>query len=171
MEKLSTESHVAKAKPQRTLAYVTEEEKDSMQPEDLVMIALAGSNDKRQWTLNKQWYNIPLDKIADSPWMKAKYLLLHVKGEQWSGNIRRIVKSNHDVWTADKLINEGYPSNPRSSAYLMIRIHKETGTDIELRTMVFDVKRIPADVIYWGNSKMPFMLVRLKDINKISDRL
>ena len=103
--------------------------------------------------------------------MKAKYLLLHVKGEQWSGNIRRIVKSNHDVWTADKLINEGYPSNPRSSAYLMIRIHKETGTDIELRTMVFDVKRIPADVIYWGNSKMPFMLVRLKDINKISDRL
>ena len=170
MEKLDTESHVAKAKPQRTLAYVTEEEKESMQPGDLVMIALAGSNDKRQWTLNKQWYNIPLDKIADSPWMKAKYLLLHVKGEQWTGNIRKIVKSNHDVWTADKLTNEGYPSMPSNPAYFMIRIHKETGTDIELRTMVFDVKRIPADVIYWGNSKMPFMLVRLKDINKISDR-
>ena len=171
MEKLDTESHVAKAKPQRTLAYVTEEEKEGMQPGDLVMIALAGSNDKRQWTLNKQWYNIPLDKIADSPWMKAKYLLLHVKGEQWTGNIRKIVKSNHDVWTADKLTNEGYPSMPSNPAYFMIRIHKETGTDIELRTMVFDVKRIPADVIYWGNSKMPFMLVRLKDINKISDRL
>ncbi len=169
MEKSSTESHVAKAKPQRTLAYVTEEEKDGMLLDDLVMIALTGSNEKRQWTLEHQWYNIPLDKIADSPWMKAKYLLLHVKGEQWVGNIRKIVKSNHDVWTAEKLTAECYPTKPSKPAYFMIRIHKESGTEESLRNQAFDVQHI--DSIYWGNPKMLFMLVKLKDINKIYDRL
>lgn len=167
MEKLSTESHLEKAKPQRTLVYVTEEEKAGMLPDDLVMVALAGSADKRQWTLDKQWYNIPLDKIADSPWMKAKYLLLHIKGEQWTGDIRKIVKSNHDVWTADRLTDEGYPSSPSSPTYFMIRIHKESGTDIELRTLAFDVKHILPEAVYWGNPKMPFMLVKLRDINSL----
>jgi hypothetical protein len=81
MKYASSEMHVAKAKPQRTLAYVTEEEKAGMSSEDLVMIAVADSEEKRQWTFEKLWFNIPLDKIADSPWNLAKYLLLKVKGE------------------------------------------------------------------------------------------
>ncbi|MBQ0088067.1 MAG: DUF2357 domain-containing protein [Prevotellaceae bacterium] len=168
MKKLSTESHVAKAKPQRTLAYVTEEEKERMLPDDLVMVALAGSAEKRQWTFDGQWYNIPLDKIADTPWMKAKYLLLHIKGEQWVGNIRKIVKSNHDVWTAEKLVNEGYPSKANNSAYFMIRIHKES--EAGLAGTMFDVKNIPLESIYWGSSKMPFMLVKLNDIKKMLEK-
>ena len=41
--------------------------------DDLVMIAIAGSEEKRQWTFDNLWYNIPLEKIADSPWNQAKY--------------------------------------------------------------------------------------------------
>jgi len=164
METVSTESHVAKAKPQRTLAYVTEEEKEGIVADDLVMIALSGSAEKKQWTLDHLWYNIPLDKIADSPWMKAKYLLLHSKGEQWAGGIRKIVKSKHDVWTADKLTSENYPSKPDNAAYFMIRIHKESGTEEELRILSFNVHDIDKDSIYWGSPKMPFMLVKLKDL-------
>lgn len=66
---------------------------------------------------------------------------------------------------------KGYLSRPGSHAYFMIRIHKETGTDVELRNMMFDVKHILLEKIYWGNPRMPFMLVRLKDIKKISDQV
>lgn len=79
MKFTNTDVHVAKAKPQRSLAYVTEEEKMGMLADDLVMVAIAGSEEKRQWTFDNLWYNIPLDKIADSPWNQAKYLLLYVK--------------------------------------------------------------------------------------------
>ena len=108
MKYASSEMHVAKAKPQRTLAYVTEEEKAGMSSEDLVMIAVADSEEKRQWTFEKLWFNIPLDKIADSPWNLAKYLLLKVKGERSVGNLCRIVRTKHDVWTSEHLKQSGY---------------------------------------------------------------
>lgn len=38
----TSEMYVAKAKPQRTLAYVMEEEKAGMQTDDLVIMAKAG---------------------------------------------------------------------------------------------------------------------------------
>ena len=52
MKYIGTDAHVAKAKPQRTLAYVTEDEKAGMLSDDLVMIAVAGSEEKRQWAFN-----------------------------------------------------------------------------------------------------------------------
>lgn len=162
MKYTETSLHTAKAKPQRTLAYVTEDEKAGMMADDLVMIALVGSEEKRQWTFDNQWYNIPLDKIADSPWNKAKYLLLHTTKEKQVGNLCKIVRTNHDVWTSDKLKSEGYPDTPSHSAYFMIRIHKPTDTDLKLRDMTFNVKDIPNK--YWGNERMAFMLVRLREL-------
>ena len=165
MEKLNTESHVSKARPQRTLAYVSEEEKAGLSPDDLVMVARTDNKEKRKWSLEKLWYNIPLEKIADSPWMKAKYLLLYTKGESMATDIRQIVKSRHDVWTAERLKQEDYPSKPDYRAYFMIRIHKENKTGAGLRSKAFDIKNIPDDAIYWGSWKMPFLLVKLKDID------
>jgi len=78
MEYATTDNHVSKARPQRTLAYVSEEEKTGM-VDDLVMIAVTGSEEKRQWALENCWYNIPLEKMADSPVMQARYLLLHIR--------------------------------------------------------------------------------------------
>ena len=160
MEHVTTESHVSKAKPQRTLAYVSEEEKAGV-VDDLVMIAVAGNEEKRNWTLENCWYNIPLEKMADSPIMQAKYLLLHVKGETEVGQIRKIVKSRNDVWSKEKLANEGYPK-PGNPFYYMLRIRKEDGTDESIRYKVFDLKNTPA--IVWGTPKMPFYFVRLKDL-------
>ena len=160
MEKATTESHVAKAKPQRTLAYISEDEKAGM-IDDLVMVAKAGSNEKRSWTFEKCWYNIPLDKIADSPILQAKYLLLVVGNEEETGNIRKIVKTRHDVWTKERLLKEGYPDASHSSYYMM-RIRKENGTDESLRYRVFDFKNVPS--IVWGTPKMPFFFVRLRDL-------
>ena len=37
---------------------------------------VTGSEKKRQWTFDNLWYNIPLEKIADSPWNQAKYFAL-----------------------------------------------------------------------------------------------
>ena len=160
MEKATTESHVAKAKPQRTLAYISEDEKAGM-IDDLVMVARAGSDEKRDWTFENCWYNIPLDKIADSPILQAKYLLLFVGNEKETGNIRKIVKSRHDVWTKERLLAEGYPSAGHPSYYMM-RIRKDNGTDESLRYRVFDLRNVPA--IVWGSPKIPFFFVRLRDI-------
>ena len=103
MKYTNPEVHVAKAKPQRTLAYVTEEEKASLLTDDLVMIALTRSEERRQWTFENQWYNIPLKKIADTPWLRAKYMLLHLEDEEYAGNLCEIVKYSNDVWTNEKL--------------------------------------------------------------------
>lgn len=167
MKYASSEMHVAKAKPQRTLAYVTEEEKACMSSEDLVMIAVAGSEEKRQWTFEKLWFNIPLDKIVDSPWNLAKYLLLKVKGERSVGNLCRIVRTKHDVWTSEHLKQSGYPDTPSHPAYFMIRIRKPNDTERELKKQIFNVRDVP--VIYWGNKKMSFILVKMKDLQCLAD--
>lgn len=163
----AADAHVAKAKPQRTLAYVTEEEKAGMMPDDLVMVAVAGSEEKRQWTFDRLWYNIPLKKIADSPWNQAKYLLLYVKGEKFVGNLCKIVRTNHDVWTKEKLEEENYPDTPQHPAYFMIRIRKAKDTDVELQKYQFNVKDIPDR--YWGNEYKPFMMVKLSVLKKMKE--
>ena len=137
--------------------------------DDLVMIAVAGSEETRQWTFDNLWYNIPLDKIADSPWNQAKYLLLYVKGEKFVGNLCRIVRTKHDVWTKEKLGNENYPNVPSHSAYFMIRIRKPSDTDAELQKLQFNVKDITNK--YWGNERMAFMLVKLNNLENVVDRV
>ena len=137
--------------------------------DDLVMIAVAGSEEKRQWTFDNLWYNIPLDKIADSPWNKAKYLLLYVKGEKFAGNLCKIVRTKHDVWTKEKLVEGKYPDAPSHSAYFMIRIRKPSDTDAGLQKLQFNVKDITNK--YWGNERMAFMLVKLNNLENVVDRV
>ena len=137
--------------------------------DDLVMIAIAGSEEKRQWTFDNLWYNIPLEKIADSPWNQAKYLLLYVKGEKFVGNLCKIVRTKHDVWTKEKLVEENYPDVPSHSAYFMIRIKKPSDTDVDLQKLLFNVKDIPNK--YWENERMAFMLVKLNSLENVVDRV
>lgn len=102
---------------------------------------------------------------ADSPWNQAKYLLLYVKGEKFVGNLCKIVRTNHDVWTKEKLEEENYPGTPKHPAYFMIRIRKAKDTDVELQKYQFNVKDIPDR--YWGNEYKPFMLVKLSVLRKM----
>lgn len=163
MKYTTTDTHVAKAKPQRTLAYVTEEEKAGMSPDDLVMVAITNSEAKRQWTFDNLWYNIPLKHISNAPWHLAKYLLLYVKGEKMADSLCNIVRTNHDVWAKEKLEKETYPGTPSHPAYFMIRIKPPKETDPKLQNLSFKVKDIKTT--YWGNERMPFMLVSLKDLS------
>lgn len=163
MKYTTTDTHVAKAKPQRTLAYVTEEEKAGMSPDDLVMVAITNSEAKRQWTFDNLWYNIPLKQISNAPWHLAKYLLLYVKGEKMADSLCNIVRTNHDVWAKEKLEKEAYPGTPSHPAYFMIRIKPPKETDPKLQNLSFKVKDIKTT--YWGNERMPFMLVSLKDLS------
>ena len=78
----------------------------------------------------------------------------------------RLVRTNHDVWTKDRLKESGYPGEPHYSSYFMIRIRKPSDTDSNLQEKIFNVKDIP--IIYWGNYKMPFLLVKLKDLRSLS---
>lgn len=85
------------------------------------------------------------------------------------GNLCKIVRTRHDVWTKDKLEKESYPDTPSQSAYFMIRIRKPSETDAELQKRLFNVKDIPNK--YWGNERMAFMLVKLNNLENIVDRV
>ena len=84
-------------------------------------------------------------------------------------NLCKIVRTKHDVWTKERLVQSNYPAEPNSPAYFMIRIKKPTATEPDLQKMAFDVHDIP--MIHWGNHKMGFMLVKLKDLKSIIDRI
>lgn len=159
MKYLSTDVHVAKAKPQRTLVYITEDEKAGMIADDLVMVAIVKSKEQRDWIFKNLWYNIPLEQIADSPWNQAKYLLLYTTGEKYVGNLCKIVRTNHDVWTKERLGDMNYPYEPKYPAYFMIRIRKPDDTIPELRRLLFNVKDVE---IYWGHQRRAFFLVKMK---------
>ena len=133
--------------------------------DDYVMVAVAGSEEKRQWTFEKQWYNIPLDKIANSPWNQAKYLLLYVKGDEHAGSLCEIVRTKHDVWTKEKLKEANYPGEPNNPFYFMVRIKKPSETSPELQKLTFDVKDIP--VKFWEKRNGPLMLVELRNLKYI----
>lgn len=110
-----------------------------------------------------------MDKVADSPWNQAKYLLLYVKGEKFVGNLCKIVRTIHDVWTKEKLENENYPDSPSHSAYFMIRIRKPSETNAKLQKLQINVRYIPNK--YWGNERMAFMLVKLSNLENVVDRV
>ena len=126
------------------------------------MIALTRSEERRQWTFENQWYNIPLNKIADTPWLRAKYILLHLEDEEYAGNLCEIVKYSNDVWTKDKLKRNNYPGEPNNPTYFMIRINKPSETDSALRNLKFKAKNVRP--IFWARKKSPFILVKLKDL-------
>lgn len=78
------------------------------------------------------------------------------------GHLCKIVRSRHDVWTKEKLVQEGYPDTPSHAAYFMIRIRKPSDTDSALKDVRFNVKEIPNK--YWGHERLPFMLVKLNEL-------
>ena len=161
----SDETHVSKSRPQRSLAYITEEEKLSIPTDDLVMVALAADEMKRQWSFENKWYNIPLDKIANSPWMQAKYILLLVGNETVAGNLHKIVKSRHDVWTKETLIENNYPATPSHSAYFMLGIQALDNRDAALKNLKFNVK--DNYHYFWRSRQQLFNLVKLKDLMEV----
>jgi hypothetical protein len=85
------------------------------------------------------------------------------------GNLCKIVRTKHDVWTKEKLQQETYPGEPSHSAYFMIRIRKPSDTDAELQKLLFNVKNFPNK--HWGNERMAFMLVKLKNLKNVVDRV
>ena len=85
------------------------------------------------------------------------------------GNLCKIVRTKHDVWTKEKLAEGNYPDVPSHSAYFMIRIRKPSDTDADLQILQFNVKDIPNK--HWGNERMAFMLVKLNSLENVVDRV
>lgn len=145
--------------PQKGLRYV-------MPGNDLVMVARVRNEAQREWVWENKWYNIPLEKMVDSPMMEAKYLLLIKNGEKTVGNLCKLVKTRYDVWTKDRLLGEGYPHAPNHDNYFMLRIKSPKETDETLRNMVLSVSECSPE---WGNQDLAFFFVRLHDFYPSED--
>lgn len=104
--------------PQKGLYYTTEFNDAS----DLIVVASCKDEEQRKWIVNNHWYNVPLAQVNETPlMMKAKYILLHVKGESESDYLFPIVKGKYEVWTKEKLQSSSY-LHPSHDAYFMFRI-------------------------------------------------
>lgn len=68
-----------------------------------------------------------------------------------------------------RLKQSGYPDILSHLAYFMIRIRKPNDTVPDLQKLAFNVKEIP--ILYWSNHKMPFIMAKLKDLQKVIDRM
>lgn len=145
--------------PQKGLYYTTEFNDDS----DLIVVASCKDEEQRKWIVNNHWYNVPLAQVNETPlMMKAKYILLHVKGESESDYLFPLVKGKYEVWTKEKLQSYSY-LHPSHDAYFMFRIGDRGRLPKEAVEKSF--KFTEAKYIS-SNHKQPIAFVKYDDLMK-----
>ena len=145
--------------PQKGLYYTTEFNDAS----DLIVVASCKDEEQRKWIVNNHWYNVPLAQVNETPlMMKAKYILLHVKGESESDYLFPIVKGKYEVWTKEKLQSYSY-LHPSHDAYFMFRIGDRGRLPKEAVEKSF--KFTEAKYIS-SNHKQPIAFVKYDDLVK-----
>jgi hypothetical protein len=77
--------------------------------------------------------------ILDSQTVNSKYLLLHTKGDQHSGNLWRIKSKGPKVYSKKKMLKLGYP-DPTQDNYLVIEI--EPVQEPELQNLNWNFKKL-----------------------------
>lgn len=138
----SSADHLTTVKPQRTLAYISEEQKSSLPVDNLVMVAKTEDNSRLDWIYNNQYYNIPLDRINNDNIFRAKYILVYVKGSNAVDGLCEIVRSSKKVWTFGEMQEKNYPGGKPGKSYLMIRMRRPEETSEELQGLIFDLKSV-----------------------------
>lgn len=134
--------HLHNAKPQRTLSYISDDEKARLPKDNLVMVARTDSEEKLEWILRNNYYPLPLKYTDKQEPFIAKYILLYINGQKELSVLCNIVSSNKQVWTYDRMIDNNYPEATSDKNYLMIRIKRPEEIDDDLRNLSFNLNQI-----------------------------
>lgn len=70
----------------------------------------------------------------------AKYLLLHTEGETKTGNLFDIVETGPRIFSKQKLIEEGYPTDPTQNYYLVYKVKK--AQEMEFGNKKWDITKL-----------------------------
>ncbi|MCQ2191419.1 MAG: restriction endonuclease-like protein [Paludibacteraceae bacterium] len=134
--------HIKESVPQKGLQYQPNEGIANL--DALVMVGYASSVACMKWIMNmdKGWYNIPTDKMADKRILESSFILMIANDTKEASPIYRIVKSRVAVWTKQDLIDNGYPSTPSKDAYFMIGIEKLDKRYEDISKLSFNVSKL-----------------------------
>jgi len=96
--------------------------------ETYVLVGYYNNETQYNWISKKRLYNFRMGSgngslVLDKETVSAKYLLLHTKGEKYSGDLWKIVSKGPRVFSKQNLIKKGY-NNPSQDYYLIIELEK-----------------------------------------------
>ncbi|SDX27810.1 hypothetical protein SAMN05216556_1232 [Aequorivita viscosa] len=112
--------------------------------ETFVLIGYCKSKEHLDWINSRLLYNFRMNnnrgalKLTQET-LNAKYLLLHMKGEESSSRLYRIPKPEYRVTNKKTLERLNYPE-PRQQAYLVLKL--ERCTDIEFKNITWSFKEL-----------------------------
>ncbi|NRD18940.1 DUF2357 domain-containing protein [Winogradskyella eckloniae] len=100
-----------------------------------VLVGYCKSEEHLNWINTRLLYNFRMDSNRgalklNKETLNAKYLLLHMEGEQSSTKLYRIIKPEYRVTNKATLTRLNYP-NPRQKNYLVISIEKSNATEFK----------------------------------------
>lgn len=118
--------------------------RDLIPDDTYVLVGYYKSPEQYKWIKEKNLYNFRMGSengslILDKETVGSKYLLLHTKGDQSSGEIWKIVSRGPKVFSKEDMIAKKYPS-PSHDTYLVIEL--EPVKDSELQNISWEFKQL-----------------------------
>lgn len=109
--------------------------RDLIPDETFVLVGFYKTQDQYKWIQKNGLYNFRMGPrngslVLNKETLSSKYLLLHTKGDQDSGDIWKIVSKGLKVYSKDDLIKMDYP-DPKQENYLVIEIQPVTDSEFE----------------------------------------
>lgn len=109
--------------------------RDLIPDETFVLVGYYKSEDHYKWIQKNGLYNFRMGPrngslVLNKETLSSKYLLLHTKGDQDSGDIWKIESKGVKVYSKDELIKMDYP-DPQEENYLVIEIQPVTDSEFE----------------------------------------
>lgn len=118
--------------------------RDLIPDDTFVLVGFYKSDEQYQWITKNKLYNFRTGSgngslILDKETVGSRYLLLHKKGNNTSGDLWKIVSIGPKVFSKEDLMKKEYPS-PSQGYYLVIKI--EPATDQEFEGVNWDFRRL-----------------------------
>ncbi|BFG70009.1 hypothetical protein KACHI17_08900 [Sediminibacterium sp. KACHI17] len=110
--------------------------RDLIPDETYVLIGYYNSKEQHDWIEKTRLYNFRMGTgngsiILDKETVSSKYLLLHTRGDNSSGDLWKIVSKGPRVYSKDDLMKKGYPSSPSQDNYLVVEIERVFDKEFE----------------------------------------
>ncbi|MDG4946365.1 DUF2357 domain-containing protein [Weeksellaceae bacterium KMM 9713] len=118
--------------------------RDLLPDQTYVLIGYCKSKEHFEWIKNTLLYNFRMNnnkgalKLTQET-LKAKYLLLHMKGDKASSKLYRIPKTEYRVTNKNTLKRLKYP-RPTQNSYLVVKL--EVCTDKEFQNTYWDFRKL-----------------------------
>lgn len=144
-------------------------ENRNFSPDEItVLVGFYKSKDHFEWIVRSNLYNARAESNRGSlrlgpGEMNARYILMHTEKELHTGQLFKIIENGPRVFSAKKLIEKGYPTEPSGEFYLVYKI--DQWIEPELRNRKWDISQLDGFKSGRG-SVLPFA-VTLSELMKV----